>query len=130
VQRCQSLHLLHRQALDTSIGGMRLQWYAGLSQPVAQRFGIDGKHLTAVKSRKCRHDQFSFQVRGHDEEKSSGDPRDFSWEKGETESEYKRGMGDDGQRQLILPPASVWCGNSSHNCGGTVATTTRPIPTS
>ena len=49
VQLCQGLHLLHRQALATPIAGMGVQWEVGLSQPMAQRFGIDGKHLTAVK---------------------------------------------------------------------------------
>ena len=63
---CQGLHLCERQALETSVAGVGLQRDVSLSQPVAQRFGIDAEHLTAVnKSKHCHDQSCSFQIRGY-----------------------------------------------------------------
>jgi hypothetical protein len=88
---CQGLHLCERQALETSIAGMRLQCDVSLSQPMAQRFGIEAEHLTAVnKSKHCHDQSFSFQIREHYQEKSLGIPRDFSCESGRPLPEDRR----------------------------------------
>ena len=56
----QFVDLLAGQALDPRICRMGVQRHPGLRQPLAQRFGIDGKQVTTIAYRKTVHEKDSF----------------------------------------------------------------------
>src|SRR5260370_13630357 len=57
MQASQDVYLLGFQALDARIGRMHMQRHLVLGQPLAQRFGINGKQLTALNDGKTGHAQ-------------------------------------------------------------------------
>jgi hypothetical protein len=59
VQGSQLVEVLIRQALATRISGMGMKHQPGLSQPLAQRFGVNGEQATTVDERETGHESTS-----------------------------------------------------------------------
>jgi hypothetical protein len=60
MQASEHVNLLVSQASKPGIGRMHMQRHLSLCEPLAQRFGVDGKQLTTINDGKTAHEKDSF----------------------------------------------------------------------